>query len=215
MITQRLPSCRHDTTARQDSGLFGIALTLPSVCVLTTCSTALSTAFESTRSSVLLCSPAHSVVPAAPPRAMSYARAPPGAGGAAPGDYNFLRSSEAKDSKGGWPQSSAAASGEGPKELTETDVQFLGRMEGDTMNRRRTQYINELSEQRPASCRTASCRERYVALPLRAAALRPDGVGRVRLTRVRRREAPALQAAHAGAAQTQVQDRLARRRPDH
>mmetsp|Transcript_60446 Transcript_60446/g.165570 ORF Transcript_60446/g.165570 Transcript_60446/m.165570 type:complete len:130 (+) Transcript_60446:102-491(+) len=77
---------------------------------------------------------------------MSYARAPPGAGGAAPGDYNYLRSSQGKDSKGGWPQSTAAASGEGPKELTETDVQFLSRMEGDTQSRRRDQYVNELKK---------------------------------------------------------------------
>ena len=73
-----------------------------------------------------------------------YARAPPGAG--APGsDYSFLRESQSKTSTNpGWPQSTHTA-GAPPKELTQADVEFLSRMEGDTQGRRRTQYINELS----------------------------------------------------------------------
>ena len=75
----------------------------------------------------------------------TYAR-PPAHAGPAQRDTAHLRSKD---------EFAAAAS---PKELTQTDVEFMQRMDSDTGKRRRERFINDLSAQFPADNTRATAR---------------------------------------------------------
>ena len=80
------------------------------------------------------------------PRHMA-AHANLGTGRPAEQDYGFLRPAKKQPVAG-------------PKPLTQTDVEFLSRMDGDVDERRRTSFIIELS-----ACHRARARAQHCSLP--------------------------------------------------